>query len=121
VIVVTDASGSIEAIRLLARPTVRSRAGMAISYVNGFLCTCSCDVSKAKRGEDPHPSTDPTKTDSKKKDAAGGDQRTDGPAVLYGGSLSGASGPDGVRAVDGSSAPDPTTWRNRNLIIDRLV
>ena len=24
---------------------------MAISYVNGFLCTSSCDVSKAKRGE----------------------------------------------------------------------
>ena len=63
---------------------------MAISYVNGFLCTCSCDVSKAKRGEDPHPSTDPTKTDSK-KDAAAGDARTDGPAVLYGGSLSGPS------------------------------
>lgn len=94
---------------------------MAISYVNGFLCTCSCDVSKAKRGEDPHPSTDPTKTDSKKKDAAGGDQRTDGPAVLYGGSLSGPSSPDGVQPIDGSSATDTATWQNRKLVVDLLA
>jgi hypothetical protein len=93
---------------------------MAISYVNGFLCTCSCDVSKAKRGEDPHPSTDPTKPDSE-KDAAAGDARTDGPAVLYGGSLSGPSTPDGVKAIDSSSATDPATWRTQSLIVDRLV
>jgi hypothetical protein len=29
-----------------------------ISVVNGFLCTCSCDVAKAKRGVDPHPKSD---------------------------------------------------------------
>ena len=57
-----SAFGSIEAIRLLPRPTLPAAgAAMAISYVNGYLCTCSCDVSKAKRGEDPHPSTDPTR------------------------------------------------------------
>jgi hypothetical protein len=94
---------------------------MAISYVNGFLCTCSCDVSKAKGGDDPHPSTDPTKADTKKKDAASGDTRTDGPAVLYGGSLSGPSTSDGVKALDGSSVTDPATWQKRNLIVDRLV
>ncbi len=94
---------------------------MAISYVNGFLCTCSCDVSKAKRGEDPHPSADPTKSDSKEKDVAGGDQRTDGPAVLYGGSLGGPSTPDGVQPIDGSSATDPTAWQNRKFILDLLA
>jgi hypothetical protein len=88
---------------------------MAISFVNGYLCTRSCHVSKAKRGEDPHPSTDPTKTDSKKKDAAGRD------AVLYGGSLSGPSTPDGVRPIDGSSATDPASWQNRKLIVDLLA
>jgi hypothetical protein len=28
---------------------------MAISFVNGFMCTSSCDVAKAQKGEDPHP------------------------------------------------------------------
>ena len=69
---------------------------MAISYVNGYLCTCSCDVSKAKRGEESAPFDRPDQDRSKKKDAAGGDTRTDGPAVLYGGSLGGPSTPDGV-------------------------
>jgi hypothetical protein len=94
---------------------------MAISYVNGFLCTCSCDVSKAKRGEDPHPSTDPTKADSRKNDAAGGDTRTDGPAVVYGGSLSGPSTPDGVQPLAGSSETDPATWQNRKSTVDLIA
>jgi hypothetical protein len=78
-------------------------------------------VSKAKRGEDPHPSVDPTKTESKKTDAAGGDTRTDGPAVLYGGSLSDPPTPDGVQAVDGSSATDPASWQTRKLVVDLLA
>jgi hypothetical protein len=56
-----------------------------ISFVNGFLCTCSCDVAKAKRGVDPHPSTDaqnPAKPQTKN-----GVVTDDKGAVTYGGSL----------------------------------
>jgi hypothetical protein len=63
--------------------------GSVISFVNGFLCTCSCDVAKAKRGVDPHPSTDaqnPGKPQTKN-----GVVTDDKGAVTYGGSLAAAS------------------------------
>jgi hypothetical protein len=90
---------------------------MAVSFVNGYLCTSCSDVSKAKQGENPHPAKDA----NHKNDVAAGGSLTDGPAVLYGGSLSGPSTPDGVTALDGSSATDQTTWRNRNLVVDQLA
>lgn len=56
------------------------------SVVNGYLCSCSCDVAKAKRGVDPHPKTDDTQNPAKPatKDGA---LRNDQGAVTYGGSL----------------------------------
>jgi hypothetical protein len=48
---------------------------MAISFVNGYVCTSCSDVSKAKQGENPHPTTDATKNAAQKKDAASGDSR----------------------------------------------
>ena len=47
---------------------------MTVSVVNGFACYSSCDVSKAKKGEDPHPSTGSGKVDE--ESAA---SRPDGP------------------------------------------
>lgn len=60
-----------------------------ISVVNGFLCTCSCDVSKAKRGVDPHPSTDAQ--NSAKPQTKNGVVTDDKAAVTYGGSLAAVS------------------------------
>jgi hypothetical protein len=57
-----------------------------ITFVNGYLCTCSCDVSKAKRGADPHQQADGLQNPESSKNASGG-RTFDGPAVLYGGSL----------------------------------
>jgi hypothetical protein len=62
---------------------------MTVSVVNGFLCFSSCDVAKAEKGQNPHPKTDPS-GQVIKTDAAGqpvSKKRTDGPAVIYGGSL----------------------------------
>ena len=54
---------------------------MAISFVNGFLCTSSCDVSKAKQGVDPHPKLDElqnsAKPDATKNETASGKDATD--------------------------------------------
>lgn len=58
-----------------------------ISFVNGFLCTSSCDVSKAKQGVDPHPKTDATQNPAK-PEAKGGVVKPDDPAVVLGGTLS---------------------------------
>jgi hypothetical protein len=94
---------------------------MAISFVNGFLCTSSCDVSKAKNGEDPHPSTSTNKVDASKTDATSSVSRDDQPAVLFGGSLSGPSTPDGVKAIESTSSADPTTWWKQGFTVDRLA
>ena len=65
---------------------------MAISFVNGFLCTSSCDVSKARQGVDPHPKIDElqnsAKADATKNEPAAGKDATDTGAVILGGSLS---------------------------------
>src|SRR5207237_8079702 len=77
-------------------------SAMAISFVNGFLCTCSCDVAKAKQGQDPHPGAHPAKVEAQ------GTPRTGHPSVTFGGSLrglsSGVSAPGALDATDPSSA-----------------
>jgi len=55
---------------------------MAISVVNGYFCANSCDAAKAKKGEDPHPSTDPSSVDGNDRSSA----RADDPAIMFGGS-----------------------------------
>jgi hypothetical protein len=90
---------------------------MAISFVNGYLCTSGCDESKAKRGVDPHPSTNPNNVD--KSGAPSGPGRADGPAVLFGGSL--GSDVARVNAVDGVQPPDPAALRASSHAVDLLV
>ena len=51
-----------------------------ISFVNGFLCTSSCDVSKAKQGVDPHPKTDAAQNPAK-PETKNGTVKSDDPAV----------------------------------------
>ena len=88
-------------------------AQMAVSIVNGYFCASSCDVSKAKKGEDPHPSTDPGNVDGKDR----GSLRTDEPAVQFGGALSALS-TDAVAAADGNQ---PTAARRTGQTVDVLA
>ena len=88
---------------------------MAVSIVNGYVCTSSCDVAKAKKGEDPHPALH-----------AAGDEPQDaavdrGPAVRFGGALSNTRQADGVKPADASGTSDPANWSNRKLGFDRLA
>lgn len=69
-----------------------------ISVVNGYLCETSCDVAKARHGEDPHPSR------TEQADEDGKAASWDPAAVTYGGSLK-----DRVNPVEGSSAIRPPT------------
>jgi hypothetical protein len=92
---------------------------MAISFVNGYLCTSGCDESKAKRGVDPHPSTNPNNVD--KIGAPSGPGRADGPAVLFGGSLGSISDAARVNSVDGAQPSDPAALRSSSHAVDLLV
>lgn len=102
---------------------------MAVSFVNGYLCTSGCDESKAKRGVDPHPSTNPA--NAGQGGVPSGPARTEGPAVLFGGSLVGGSlvgGPLGatsavarVNPVDGAQSTDPSASRSSPHAVDLLV
>ena len=88
---------------------------MAVSVVNGYVCTSSCDVAKAKKGEDPHPAIHAANGEPQD----GGVDR--GPAVLFGGSLSGARGAEGVQPPDASATSDPANGWTRKLGVDRHV
>jgi hypothetical protein len=63
---------------------------MAVSIVNGFMCFSSCDVAKAEKGVNPHPKLDAS-GQVERFDASGqrikSGSATNGPAVVYGGSL----------------------------------
>src|SRR4051812_3699864 len=97
-----------------------SQPSMAVSFVNGFYCTSSCDVAKAKKGQDPHPGTHAAQTDAKGKEATGG-SRADGPSVILGGAL--AASPDASRVAlsSPSQAASPATSDNSSQSVDLLV
>ena len=90
---------------------------MAISIVNGYFCTSCCDVAKAKKGENPHPSSDPGNVDDKDRKAL----RTDDPAVLFGGALSAPLSADAVKSVDATQPADPASARSVGQTIDVLA
>ena len=76
-----------------------------ISIVNGFVCTCSCDVSKAKKGEDPSrpPGLLPGEDDPNKI-------KREDPAVLLGGVLK-------INAAADAAAPRAAQIRLLDLVI----
>jgi hypothetical protein len=83
---------------------------MAISIVNGYFCASTCDVAKAKKGENPHPSTEPGNVDDKDREAF----RVDDPAVLFGGALSAAR-------TDGTQPPTSASARRTGQTVDVLA
>jgi hypothetical protein len=91
---------------------------MTISVVNGFVCYSSCDVSKAKNGEDPHPSTDSGNVD--KESAASSLGWADQPAVVFGGSLS-RSAADSVKAVASAQPANSTGLSRSKFLVDVLA
>jgi hypothetical protein len=91
---------------------------IVISVVNGFLCTCSCDVSKAKRGVDPHPKTDDAQ-DSGKPETKNGVVTEDKSAVTFGGSLAAptATSATVVTAASASQSSAQVTGQAVNLLV----
>jgi hypothetical protein len=94
---------------------------MATSIVNGYFCANSCDAAKAKKGEDPHPSTDPGNEGGSRNSP-----RADNPAVVFGGSLSNtlqaqAIQSQAVTATSGGQADDPAGARRTGLAVDVLA
>lgn len=78
---------------------------MAVSLVNGYLCTSCCDVAKAKRGENPHPKPGENSTTAAKLgDAARGDLSRN-KAFTFGGALADLME---ANAVLPTQAPDPS-------------
>jgi hypothetical protein len=90
---------------------------MAISIVNGYFCASSCDVAKAKKGENPHPSTDPGNVDNKDRKPL----RADDPAVLFGGALSAPLSANAVKFVDETQPADPASARRTGQTVDVLA
>jgi hypothetical protein len=58
-----------------------------ITFVNGFLCASSCDVSKAKHGVDPHQQTDGAQNSAKPESSESGAAATGDSAVVLDGAL----------------------------------
>ena len=91
---------------------------MAVSVVNGFVCYSSCDVSKAKKGEDPHPSSGSGNVD--KESAASSLRRADQPAVVFGGSLR-TSAAASVTAVASGQPANSAELSRAKFLVDVLA
>jgi hypothetical protein len=58
-----------------------------ITFVNGFMCTSTCDAAKAQRGIDPHPNLHGADGEAGKPGKAGEPRNAGDPAVVFGGVL----------------------------------
>ena len=92
---------------------------MSVSVVNGFVCYSSCDVSKAKQGKDPHPSTSADNANQGDEPSSPG--RVDQPAVVFGGSLLRTSAADRVRAVESAQAANAAARSRSKFAVDVLA
>jgi hypothetical protein len=91
---------------------------MSISIVNGFVCSCPCDVAKAKKGEDPHPLTGAAKKEAATNDPAKVDPLAHDPAVVFGGALANLHA---VPPVDARPAASPANPRLVGGTVDLTV
>jgi hypothetical protein len=95
---------------------------MSISIVNGFVCSCPCDVAKAKKGEDPHPLTGAAKIAAEKEAATNDPAKVDplahDPAVVFGGALANLHA---VLPVDARPAASPANPRLVGGTVDLTV
>jgi len=95
---------------------------MAVSFVNGFTCTSSCDVAKAKKGQDPHPAAHAAEPDAKDEGtlAVGGSSQSNDQAVVFGGSLAAIVNASRVTASSASQQSGAAASDNRHAV-DLLV
>ena len=94
---------------------------MAISIVNGFVCTSSCDVAKAKKGEDPHPLTGAAKIAAEKDEKRLRPAQGRNPAVVFGGALAGAIRLQGGAAGRCGGAAGAAAVRTPGSAVNLLV
>ena len=98
---------------------------MAISFINGFFCSSSCDVAKAKHGVDPHPKTDELQSSAKPDATASGptaDKDTTEPdAVILGGSLGATSAAAAVSPASAAQSPVAASIQAQGQIVNLLV
>jgi hypothetical protein len=98
---------------------------MAISFVNGFLCTSSCDVAKAKQGVDPHPKIDELQNSAKADVTANAQttskDATDSGAVILGGSLSATSAAAAVSPASAAQSAVAARIQAQGQIVNLLV
>ena len=93
---------------------------MAISFINGFLCTSSCDAAKAKRGVDPHPNTgDPAAKPAETKNGVAATD--DKGAVVLGGSLATTTGATAVAPVAATQSSVPANAQTPGQIVNVLA
>jgi hypothetical protein len=80
---------------------------VSVSVVNGFKCYSSCDEAKARTGRDPHPKAQTASAEQALR-AEGSTQKADrpgtGPAVTFGGALTGLNA---VPPVQQGEIPTP--------------
>jgi hypothetical protein len=93
---------------------------MSISIVNGYVCTSSCDVAKAKKGEDPHPLTGAEKIAAEKEEAAKDPTKADAlgardPAVVFGGALANLGA---VPPAEAAALANPAHTRSVGAALD---
>jgi hypothetical protein len=88
---------------------------MAISFVNGYLCTSCCDVAKAQRGENPHPKPGEDGKSGKLGNASRGDLSRN-QAVTFGGALEGLVGANALLPMQ---ALDPS--QTTGSLVDLLT
>lgn len=92
-----------------------------ISYVNGYLCTSSCDVAKAKHGVDPHPKTSDPQNAAKSDGTTKGAATADNPAVIFGGSLSARSPSPTAASANVVQSSAATNGQTPRQTVDILV
>jgi hypothetical protein len=94
---------------------------MSISFVNGYLCFCSCDVAKARKGEDPKKASDPDAQDLKEKQGQeiSGASRSGQAAVVFGGALTDLT--SRVTPTDDAYAAVAANRQNYGPSVDLLI
>jgi len=94
-----------KALRLGGR-VLSGRSLRVITFVNGYLCTCSCDVAKAEHGVNPHPKKDADKdpTTAHMKNGVYDPSATDNPAVVFGGTLTSTTGANAAGIASSTQA-----------------
>jgi hypothetical protein len=90
---------------------------LAISIVNGFVCSSGCDQAKAKKGIDPHPRTGAGKPEDGNEtmpDATG----REGPAVLRGRRLASSNTVEPAATIESAAT---ASTRRAGFRLDRIA